>query len=70
MLKTHSQSFNQWLDENLIKKLKPGSMVIMGNASFHKKKEIQATLECNSHTALFLPNYLPNFNPIQQDLLY
>ena len=30
--------FNSWIEQSLIKELKPGQVVIMDNASFHKSQ--------------------------------
>lgn len=57
---------NTWLEECLMPLLKNPSIVIMDNASFHKKKEISAILEKHGHAFLPLPPYSPDFNPIEQ----
>lgn len=59
--------FNQWFENHLFKELDPESTIIMDNAAFHKKKEIQAIAQEAGHEVLFLPPYSPDFNPIEQD---
>lgn len=58
--------FETWVEEFLIKELKPGQVVIMDNASFHKSKktrELIASVKCN---IIFLPPYSPDLNPIEK----
>lgn len=59
--------FNQWLEQYLVRELKPHSTVIMDNAAFHKKEEVKKILQSYGHDVLFLPPYSPDFNPIEQD---
>jgi transposase len=58
--------FCSWIEECLTKELRTGSTVIMDNASFHNKQRISKLLEEQGHTALFLPVYSPDLNPIEQ----
>ena len=57
---------NTWLENELMPLLRQPSIVIMDNATFHKKKEIAAILEKHGHALLPLPRYSPDFNPIEQ----
>ena len=45
--------------------LKPGMVVIIDNASFHKSKKIIQLIEAVSCKIIFLPPYSPDFNPIE-----
>ena len=56
---------NEWLEQKLIPVLKTPSVVVMDNASFHKKKQIKAILKKHGHALLPLPPYSPDFNPIE-----
>ncbi len=56
---------NEWLEKKLIPVLKNPSIVVMDNASFHKKKQIKAILKNHGHALLPLPPYSPDFNPIE-----
>jgi putative transposase len=56
---------NTWIETQLIPELDKPSIVIMDNASFHKKKDITAILEKHGHVFLPLPPYSPDFNPIE-----
>lgn len=55
-----------WMEQVLIPELRPNSLVIMDNAPFHNKPQMQALLEAHGHTMLPLPKYSPDFNPIEQ----
>jgi transposase len=45
--------------------LKPGMVVIIDNASFHKSKKIIELIEKAKCRLIFLPPYSPDFNPIE-----
>jgi len=58
--------FNVWLKDFLIPELKPGQVVIMDNASFHKSQESQELIKKAGCRILFLPPYSPDLNPIEK----
>ena len=55
-----------WMEQVLIPELRPNSLVIMDNAPFHNKPQMQELLEAHGHAMLPLPKYSPDFNPIEQ----
>ena len=57
--------FNLWLKDFLIPELKPGQVVIMDNATFHKSKATVSLIEKAGCKILFLPPYSPDLNPIE-----
>ncbi len=57
---------NTWIKDFLLKELQRPSVIVMDNARFHKKSEIQRILEKAGHVLLPLPTYSPDFNPIEQ----
>jgi len=57
---------NTWLEQTLMPLLQKPSIVIMDNAPFHKKNDIEAILSKHGHAFLPLPPYSPDFNPIEQ----
>ena len=57
---------NAWIEQILLKELRPNSLIIMDNAPFHNKPQIKALLESHGHTLLPLPKYSPDLNPIEQ----
>ena len=64
---TNGNIFKDWLRDILCKELRPGSTIILDNASFHKNKDLEAIAHDYGHEILFLPPYSPDFNPIEQD---
>ena len=57
---------NMWLKRMLLRELKEPSVIVMDNARFHKKDEIEEILKQKGHIMLPLPTYSPDFNPIEQ----
>ncbi len=58
--------FETWVERFLIKELKPGQVVIMDNASFHKSKKTRELIESVKCGIIFLPPYSPDLNPIEK----
>ena len=54
------------LEYFLIPQLKPGQVVVMDNASFHKSPKTEALLKKVSCRLLYLPPYSPQLNPIEK----
>jgi len=63
---TDSAWFSEWLEWFLMPVLKPGSVIILDNASFHKKSEINRIAESYGCRAIFLPPYSPDKNKIEK----
>jgi transposase len=57
--------FEWWFDAWLLPALPEGSVVVMDNASFHRKGRLHALAERAGHSLLFLPPYSPELNPIE-----
>lgn len=45
--------------------LKPGQIVVMDNAAFHKNKETRDIIEAAGCKLMYLPPYSPDLNPIE-----
>ncbi len=61
-----TDTFNMWLEKLLVPELKPGSVLVLDNATFHKSaatKEIVQNAKCD---ILFLPPYSPDLMPIEK----
>lgn len=58
--------FNTWLEKICIPELKPGQVVILDNASFHKSKTSIEMIRSAGCEVLFLPPYSPDMNPIEK----
>ena len=61
----HHRLFEVWLRLMLCPLLRPGQVVILDNARFHRKAAVQRQLRRAGCRALFLPSYSPDLNPIE-----
>ena len=59
------QVFEKWLEEMLIPKLKPGQIVILDNATFHKSEKITHLVTLAGCQLNYLPPYSPDLNKIE-----
>ncbi len=57
--------FEAWLKECLIPQTKPGDIIIMDNASFHKGVYIKEIIEEAGCEIWYLPAYSPDLNKIE-----
>ena len=58
--------FEIWWESCLIPVLKPGQVVVMDNATFHKGGCIEQLIHQAGCELLYLPAYSPDFNKIEQ----
>jgi transposase len=63
---TNAVFFNDWFEWELLPAIPEFSLVIMDNASFHKKEQLYRTAAKHNIFLLFLPPYSPDFNPIEK----
>lgn len=57
--------FNLWLQHDLVPKLPTRSVLVMDNATFHKRSDTQRIIEAAGHLLEFLPPYSPDLNEIE-----
>ena len=62
----NTELFNKWVEEGLIKELKPGQIVVMDNAAFHRSLKTKELIESVGCKLIFLPPYSPDLNPIEK----
>jgi len=62
----NTELFVAWIKQMLIPELKPGQVVVLDNASFHKSPSIKEAIEEVGCKVVFLPPYSPDFNPIEK----
>jgi transposase len=62
----NTELFNVWIEQVLTPELKPGQVVIMDNATFHKSHKTKELIESLGCRLLFLPPYSPDLNPIEK----
>jgi transposase len=58
--------FYGWITQDLLPKCPKNSVIVMDNAAFHKRKDIQDAIAKAGHTLEYLPPYSPDLNPIEQ----
>ncbi|MDR0679547.1 MAG: transposase [Puniceicoccales bacterium] len=63
---TDDEVFNAWLEQFLVAALKPGQVVLMGNATFHKHRRTRKAIEATGCSLIYLPPYSPDLNPIEK----
>ena len=61
----NAEVFTHWVKQDLMLSLPANSVIVMDNASFHKRKDMQDILQEAGHTLEYLPPYSPDFNPIE-----
>jgi hypothetical protein len=47
-----SDVFYAWTTQDLLPKLPPHSVLVLDNAAFHKRSDIQETIQNNGHTII------------------
>lgn len=57
--------FQAWVEQQLVKVLQPGDLVVMDNLSSHKGTRVIAAIEAVGATVRYLPPYSPDLNPIE-----
>jgi transposase len=62
---TDRDVFTAYVEQVLIRELRPGDVVVMDNLSPHKAPAIRQAIEAAGATLLYLPPYSPDFNPIE-----
>jgi len=61
----NAATFYAWLVYDLLPKLPKNAVLVMDNATFHKRKDIIAKIHASGHLLEFLPPYSPDLNPIE-----
>ena len=60
-----AEIFYHWVVQGLLPKIPVGSVIVMDNASFHKRDDIRHVIEKAGCILEFLPPYSPDLNPIE-----
>jgi len=61
----NSDVFHSWLTQDLLPKVSPQSVIVMDNASFHKRTDMIEAIKKSQCFVEFLPPYSPDLNPIE-----
>ncbi|SDX12052.1 transposase [Nitrosomonas communis] len=57
--------FHGWAVQDLLPKLPSHAVVVMDNATFHKRQDTQEAIQNAGHTLEYLSAYSPDLNPIE-----
>lgn len=57
--------FLAWVEQHLVKVLRPGDVVVLDNLSSHKVKGVVEAIEAAGAEVRYLPPYSPDLNPIE-----
>lgn len=57
--------YETYVEQILAPSLRPGMVVIIDNARFHKSEKIERLIAAAGCRIIFLPPYSPDFNPIE-----
>ena len=63
--RVNSDVFYAWLIQELLPKTPAGTVIVMDNASFHKRHDMLEAISANQCKVEFLPPYSPDLNPIE-----
>lgn len=63
---TDSALFEYWFENCLLKVINSGSIIILDNATFHRKAILAKLAKEHHCDVLFLPPYSPDLNPIER----
>ena len=61
----NSDIFYGWLTQELLPKVPPNAVIVMDNAAFHKRADIQNAIRERDIILEYLPPYSPDLNPIE-----
>jgi transposase len=62
----NSALFEWWFEKCLLNELNPGSVIVLDNATFHRKSILPGLAAQKNCTVLFLPADSPDLNPIEK----
>lgn len=60
-----SDIFYAWLIKDLLPKLSEKVVIVMDNATFHKRSDMIDIIKKSGHILKYLPPYSPDLNPIE-----
>jgi len=61
----NGELFLAYVEQELVKTLKEGDIVVLDNLSSHKVAGVKEAIESAGAEVLYLPPYSPDFNPIE-----
>lgn len=61
-----ANTFHAWVCQDLLPKLPANAVLVMDNATFHKRADTQAAIANAGIVLEYLPPYSPDLNPIEK----
>lgn len=61
-----SDVFHAWVTKDLLHKLSQDTVIVMDNATFHKRQDTQQQIQQAGYILEYLPPYSTDLNPIEQ----
>lgn len=61
-----ADAFTAWVEQCLVRELRPGDIVMMDNLSSHKARQVRPLIERAGAQLIYLPPYSPDLNPIEK----
>ena len=62
----HRALFEAWLEQFLVREIKPGDVVILDNATFHHGGDVEEIIEEAGGKVMYLPASSPDLNRIEK----
>jgi transposase len=62
----NSDVFHAWVTQDLLHQLPANAVIVMDNATFHKRQDTQLAILDAGLTLEYLPPYSPDLNPIEK----
>lgn len=62
----NSDVFYAWLTQDLLPKTPSASVIVMDNATFHKRDDMREAIAKQGFVLEYLPPYSPDLNPIEK----
>jgi len=62
----NADCFYEWIGQDLLPKIEEKSVIVMDNATFHKRNDIIQAIENEGHIIEWLPPYSPDLNDIER----
>jgi transposase len=63
---SNASVYEAYIEQVLVPCLKPGMVLVIDNARFHKSAKIERLIKDAGCKIIYLPPYTPEFNPIEQ----
>ena len=62
----NAHRFEEWFCKHLLPLVRNGDVIILDNASYHRKKQLAKLAQVYGVIVIFLPTYSPDFNLVEK----